>query len=79
MLNAERKFADCLELRGFLHGLKDSVGGGEPVGDPTHLSQAAVTHHLSPCVDLCADLTYLLCHMEFWNLETIHLATMILR
>ena len=60
MLNAERKFADCLELRGFLHGLKDSVCGGEPVGDPTHLSQAAVTHHLSPCVDLCADLTYLL-------------------
>ena len=48
-------------------------------GWPNSLEPGCVTHHLSPCVDLCADLAYLLCHMEFWNLETIYLATMILR
>lgn len=53
--------------------------GQEPVCDLTHLSQVAVTHSLSPCVDPCADLTYLPCYMEFWNLEAIHLAQMILR
>ena len=53
---------------------KGTMYGREPVRDLTHWSQGAVTHYLSPCVDPCADLPYLLCYMEFWNLEAIHLA-----